>query len=252
MTNTTFNPPLEIRATIPPTADEQEEPCGSDTPSGKLRAGSVRRLPKADAQPGVSPRSTFRQRIIQGEVQDENASTPLGGVAPTRRAFFTAARPREIRPSNADRGPPHPPPRNHSPLHPSRTRATSHVSSSRLGHALHPIAIRKTFLAKLLRPSWLHRNLSLDRPDPPTLHHSINQPHLARLLQPSHKTSPAKIPQRSNRVSGKVRGRMSHDYERHKITKGPFVAVDSPSCTFVPFVVEGFAIEPLPSNQHLE
>jgi CubicO group peptidase (beta-lactamase class C family) len=85
MTNTTFNPPLEIRAKIPPTADEREskkdEPCGSDTP--------VRQLPKADDQLGVSPRSTFRQKIIQGEVQDENASI-LGGVAAHAGLFSTA------------------------------------------------------------------------------------------------------------------------------------------------------------------
>jgi CubicO group peptidase (beta-lactamase class C family) len=46
MTSTTFNPPKEIRRKIPPTADDR----------------------------------TFRHRIIQGEVQDENASV-LGGVA---------------------------------------------------------------------------------------------------------------------------------------------------------------------------
>jgi CubicO group peptidase (beta-lactamase class C family) len=56
MTNTTFNPPKEIRAQIPPTADDQ----------------------------------TFRQRIIQGEVQDENASV-LGGVATQAGLFSTAA-----------------------------------------------------------------------------------------------------------------------------------------------------------------
>ncbi len=55
MTNTTFNPPTEIRANIPPTADDQ----------------------------------SFRQRIIQGEVQDENASV-LGGVAPQAGLFSTA------------------------------------------------------------------------------------------------------------------------------------------------------------------
>jgi len=55
MTHTTFNPPLEIRAKIPPTADDQ----------------------------------TFRRRIIQGEVQDENASV-LGGVAPHAGLFSTA------------------------------------------------------------------------------------------------------------------------------------------------------------------
>ena len=55
MTNTTFNPPPEIRAKIPPTAR----------------------------------RSNFRGRIIQGEVQDENASV-LGGVAPHAGLFSTA------------------------------------------------------------------------------------------------------------------------------------------------------------------
>jgi len=55
MTHTTFNPPSEIRPKIPPTADDQ----------------------------------TFRRRIIQGEVQDENASI-LGGVAP-HAGLFSAA-----------------------------------------------------------------------------------------------------------------------------------------------------------------
>jgi len=56
MTSTTFNPPAEIRAQIPPTADDP----------------------------------TFRCRIIQGEVQDENASV-LGGVASHAGVFSTAA-----------------------------------------------------------------------------------------------------------------------------------------------------------------
>jgi CubicO group peptidase (beta-lactamase class C family) len=88
MTNTTFNPPLEIREKIPPTADERprskEEPCGA----GAL----ARQLPEASppqSQSQQSPRSTFRDRIIQGEVQDENASV-LGGVAPHAGLFSTA------------------------------------------------------------------------------------------------------------------------------------------------------------------
>jgi CubicO group peptidase (beta-lactamase class C family) len=56
MTHTAFNPPSDIRAEIPPTADDQ----------------------------------TFRYRIIQGEVQDENASV-LGGVAGHAGVFSTAA-----------------------------------------------------------------------------------------------------------------------------------------------------------------
>jgi CubicO group peptidase (beta-lactamase class C family) len=66
MSNTTFNPPRELRPRIPPTADEREN----------------------DASP-AKPRSTFRNRIIQGEVQDENAFM-LGGVAGHAGLFSTA------------------------------------------------------------------------------------------------------------------------------------------------------------------
>ena len=66
MSNTTFNPPRELRNKIPPTADERE----------------------GDASP-AKPRSTFRKRIIQGEVQDENAFV-LGGVAGHAGLFSTA------------------------------------------------------------------------------------------------------------------------------------------------------------------
>jgi len=68
MSNTTFNPPEGIRLSIPPTADERvEATTGKDT----------------------SLRSTFRNRIIQGEVQDENASV-LGGVAGHAGLFSNA------------------------------------------------------------------------------------------------------------------------------------------------------------------
>ena len=56
MVHTTFNPPAKWREKIPPTADDK----------------------------------TFRKRIIQGEVYDENASV-LGGVAPHAGLFSTAA-----------------------------------------------------------------------------------------------------------------------------------------------------------------
>jgi CubicO group peptidase (beta-lactamase class C family) len=55
MTHTTFNPPAPSRASIPPTADDR----------------------------------TFRHRVIQGEVQDENASL-LGGVAGHAGLFSSA------------------------------------------------------------------------------------------------------------------------------------------------------------------
>jgi CubicO group peptidase (beta-lactamase class C family) len=84
MTHTTFNPPAELRSQIPPTADERDELCGADT--------LVRQLPAASPRPSASPeklRSTFRQKIIQGEVQDENAFI-LGGVAAHAGLFATA------------------------------------------------------------------------------------------------------------------------------------------------------------------
>jgi CubicO group peptidase (beta-lactamase class C family) len=81
MTNTTFNPPKEIRNKIPPTADEREE-------SPEQRGAGARDLPSPSQLPGVS-RSTFRNRIIQGEVQDENAFI-LGGVAGHAGLFSTS------------------------------------------------------------------------------------------------------------------------------------------------------------------
>ena len=74
MTHTTFNPPKSWRDRIPPTANES----GADT------------LVRAAADPATKPASsTFRGRIIQGEVQDENASV-LGGVAGHAGVFSTA------------------------------------------------------------------------------------------------------------------------------------------------------------------
>jgi CubicO group peptidase (beta-lactamase class C family) len=73
MSHTAFNPPKTWRDQIVPTADE----CGADTP--------VRQ--PADAPSAL--RSAFRGRIIQGEVQDENASV-LGGVAGHAGLFSTA------------------------------------------------------------------------------------------------------------------------------------------------------------------
>ncbi len=82
MMRTTFNPPPESRKNIPPTANEEEE-CGA----GAL----ARESPNSHPSSSMSQKahSTFRQRIIQGEVQDENASV-LGGVAGHAGLFSTA------------------------------------------------------------------------------------------------------------------------------------------------------------------
>ncbi|MFZ0731868.1 MAG: serine hydrolase domain-containing protein [Candidatus Sulfotelmatobacter sp.] len=75
MTHTAFNPPPDIRLQIPPTADERDD----------VTAGGGERL----VGNPVKARSTFRNRIIQGEVQDENAYV-LGGVAGHAGLFSTA------------------------------------------------------------------------------------------------------------------------------------------------------------------
>jgi serine-type D-Ala-D-Ala carboxypeptidase len=80
MVHTTFNPPLELRDNAPPTADERER-----------GAGAPARLELAAFQTpsGSPPRSSLRNRIIRGEVQDENAFV-LGGVAGHAGLFSTA------------------------------------------------------------------------------------------------------------------------------------------------------------------
>jgi len=90
MTRTTFNPPAARRPQIPPTADEREiqaessnDECGAGAPAREMPTAPT---PPRSTQPA---RSTFRKRIIQGEVQDENANI-LGGVAGHAGLFSTA------------------------------------------------------------------------------------------------------------------------------------------------------------------
>jgi CubicO group peptidase (beta-lactamase class C family) len=78
MLHTTFNPPAGAHPLIPPTSDERAE---AEVSSGEETANL--------SKPTQSARSTFRQKIIQGEVQDENASV-LGGVAGHAGLFSTA------------------------------------------------------------------------------------------------------------------------------------------------------------------
>lgn len=85
MLNTTFNPPAGLRPRIPPTADERQEQHGAGTCALEVEESTP-------VQPDAiqsKPRSTFRNCIIQGEVQDENAFV-LGGVAGHAGLFSTA------------------------------------------------------------------------------------------------------------------------------------------------------------------
>ena len=83
MPHTTFNPPRELRVKIPPTADERLD-GGAGAPARKVPT-----LSEQSSESQSKPRSTFRKRIIQGEVQDENAFV-LGGVAGHAGLFSTA------------------------------------------------------------------------------------------------------------------------------------------------------------------
>ena len=79
MSHTTFNPPKNWKDQTVPTANEElgSKECGADTP--------VRR----SDQPEQPTPGNFRNKVKQGEVQDENASI-LGGVAGHAGLFATA------------------------------------------------------------------------------------------------------------------------------------------------------------------
>ena len=106
MTHTAFNPPSAWRASIPPTADDQ----------------------------------SFRHRIIQGEVQDENASV-MGGVAGHAGLFCQCQRSCHLCPCHARRRVPHPSPGNRSAVHATRIFPVRHVARPGLGHAVIAIPI---------------------------------------------------------------------------------------------------------------
>lgn len=84
MTHTTFNPAPNMRPNIPPTADEREQESGLGVPTCENPPSSP--SPAASAQ---NSRSTFRKKVIQGQVQDENAWI-LGGVAGHAGLFSTS------------------------------------------------------------------------------------------------------------------------------------------------------------------
>ena len=88
MTHTTFNPPADLHAKIPPTADERKEAerVGLGSRPGQAERSSAAQQLRTQPELG---RSSFRNRIIQGEVQDENAFV-LGGVAGHAGLFSTA------------------------------------------------------------------------------------------------------------------------------------------------------------------
>jgi CubicO group peptidase (beta-lactamase class C family) len=98
MIHTTFNPPTETRRQIPPTADEREEAQREksqheesqheDAQAAERSSDPESPAAKSAADHSAAARGTFRRRVIQGEVQDENACV-LGGVAGHAGLFST-------------------------------------------------------------------------------------------------------------------------------------------------------------------
>ena len=148
MTHTTFNPARALKASIPPTADDR----------------------------------SFRHRIIQGEVQDENASV-LGGVAGHAGLFSTAEDLAIFSHAMLNGG--HPilrPETVHLFLAP-RIHPRRHFTGTGLGHAIGAVAIRKILLTSLVRTSRLHRHVLVDRPRTAAFDNFAHQPHLAGLSE---------------------------------------------------------------------
>ena len=131
MNDSMFNPPKNVRSKIAPTEDD----------------------------------ASYRKRLLQGEVDDENAWA-MGGVAGHAGLFSTAgisrlradaAQWRHVRalpdaPASDD-------PAIHRAPHDWRFRARF-----RLGRACAALLFRRVFLLKKLRPPRLHRHLAVDRP----------------------------------------------------------------------------------------
>src|ERR1700733_1780176 len=190
--NPSPNPPHGGRATR---KQRRTVWVGHSCPTTAASASTAKRKPPSPPQ-HVPPKSNPGRSLRRKRQRPRRRSPPS-------RTLLHRRRPRKIRPDHTQPRQPHPSPRNRDPIHPPRIRAPRHNPCPGLGHSFHTITLRKIFLAPILRPPRLHRNLSLDRPHPPALDHPAHQPHLARLLQSNHQPSPSKTPRRHNRSPGK-------------------------------------------------
>ena len=95
MTNTTFNPPTELRAKIPPTADEREESRGADTPVRQLPKAITSRKRKPAITPQHLPPKNHPRRSPGRKRQHPRRSSP------PRRTLLHCRRPGKIRPRHA-------------------------------------------------------------------------------------------------------------------------------------------------------
>ena len=158
MSETAFNPPASWRDSIVPTVDDQ----------------------------------SFRHRIIQGEVQDENAGI-LGGVAGHAGVFSTVEDSGNVCQRNVDWRCAYSATRNHRGLHPSGVGPEKHLTRFGLGYAFSAIPVGQVSFRSCFWPSRIHRHFDLDRSRTPAFDYPAHKSHLAGLLQPIHSTGPSTI-----------------------------------------------------------
>ena len=156
MTHTRFNPPPEWKPQIPPTEDDR----------------------------------TFRKRIIQGEVNDENASV-MGGVAGHAGVFAPAIDIARFAECMLRGGAPILKPRNRAALHAAGGIPRRFLASAGMGHSVATGIVGPAFFACVVRSSRIHRHLPVDRSHAPALGDAADQPHLAQPHVAGHPPGPA-------------------------------------------------------------
>ena len=156
MTHTRFNPPPEWKPQIPPTEDDR----------------------------------TFRRRIIQGEVNDENAFV-MGGVAGHAGVFAPAIDIARFAECMLRGGAPDPQAGNRTALHASRRFSCRFVACAGMGHSVAAGLVGHSFFGGVLWSSRIHRHLPMDRSHAPAFGDVADQPHLAQPHVAGHPPGPA-------------------------------------------------------------
>ncbi len=155
MSHTAFNPPAIWHSFIPPTADDR----------------------------------SFRNRIVQGEVQDENAFA-LGGVAGHAGVFSTANDLAIFANAMLNRGRPIVRPETLDTFTRREPRPEGTSRSIRLGHSFASFSGGKILFIEFVRPLGLHRYVFVDRRPARTGDHFADQSDLAGLRQPGNQNNP--------------------------------------------------------------
>ena len=151
MVSTTYNPATTLRSNSVPTADDQ----------------------------------TFRHRVIQGEVQDENASV-LGGVAGHAGLFSTATDIARFAMAMLNIREGNPSPGNSGGIHEPPGTPCGNFPCTWMGHAFSTLAIRQISVPACIRSPRIHRHLPMDRSRARALYNAPHEQNLARLQEPKH------------------------------------------------------------------